>query len=724
MARIPSVDSFSQTPATSPRGGFAASYDANTARENLRGQQELGRGVENYGTQLVQQETAELEKFNQLRVQDALNELTAEEARLAYDPTEGYNQRKGKQAFVNDNGQSLEEEYTSKYRQGVSRIGAGLGNPAQRQAFEYAAQQRAASFQSGLIKHYATEARAYEESVYDGTIKTLSEQMPRYASNPDALKSMVGTVDNPGSILGAATAKARMRGLSDGEAAADANNIAAKAVYNTVAASIELGDYSSAEKMYGSYGDLLGSEGVKLIRPMKLLKDTRQAQAALHEGSKDVAWRADTSDMGRLHRLLLQKESGLRQLKDDGTPVTSPSGLHYGIGQIGEDAGKDAAKALGVEFDVEKLKKDENYNASLSRKYLEMMLTRYKGDIGAALGAYNWGMGNVEAAMAKANKQGGSWLDYAPTETKDYVATITRGFGSGTDVMAARATSATYIEAALAKLPEDASPEARANVQELARKQYEEEEKQRKEVQNLSAEQAIDFMRNQGKSWAELPVSVRANIAPSEQEKIRKAGTNSTTTNEGFVQYTELMQNPNKLRSMSRSEVYSLGADLDQEKLGKLLEIHGGKATDIPTEAANSAVRRTLTEMGVKLGQGASQGDKETEARWTSQMYDIIDQEQRRTGKKLNDVEIDNLTRNVMRREVKASGFFGGTKVMPLSDVRYSNIPSITRKNIEASLKARFPDLAVDEATVLREYINLQRIQKRASTDGKPVSNR
>lgn len=724
MARIPSVDSFRQSESISPRGGFSAPYQADAARSNLRDQQELGRAVEAYGTQTMQQETNELEYFNRLRVQDSINELTSVEARLAFDPKEGFNNRKGKQAFVNDAGVSLDEEYTSKYQQEISRVSSQLGNPAQRQAFEAAANQRLAGFRSNLTRHYATEAINYEDSVHDGTIKTLTEQMPRFANTPEALRNLIGTPDNPGSLIGAATAKARLRGLSDREAAADANNIAAKALQNTITASIELGDYDSAEKMYNTYGDVLGSEGVRLIRPMKILKDTRQAQAALEEGRKDVTWRADTSDMGRLHRLLLQKESGLRQLKEDGTPLTSPSGMHYGIGQIGEEAGKDAAKALGVNFDVERLKTDENYNATLSRKYLELMMSRYKGDVSAALGAYNWGMGNVEKAMARANKEGGTWLDYAPAETKDYVDTITRGFGSGTDVQTARATSATYVQAALAKLPPEASPEARANVQELAMKQYEAEEKQRKETQEVAEEQAIDLMRNQGKSWAELPVAVRANIPPSKQESVRKAGVNSVTTNEGFVKYTELMSNPNKLRAMSRSEVYSLGADMSQSELSKLLEVHGGKETDIPTEAANSAVRRTLTEMGVKLGQGASEENTAREARLTSYMYDAIDQEQRRLGKKLGDVEIDNLTRNVLRREVKASGFFGGTKVMTVADVRYTNIPSTTRKSIEASLKTRFPELAVDEATVLREYINLQRIQKRASTDGKPVSNR
>jgi soluble lytic murein transglycosylase len=709
MARIPGVDSFSQTPGLAPRGGFTSSYNAVTAKENLRGQQELGRGVEAYGTQLREQETAQLEKFNQLRVQDALNQLASEEARLAYDPTEGFNNRKGKQAFVNDAGVSLEEEYTGKYRETVSKIGSGLGNPAQRQAFEMAAQQRGASFQSGLIKHYSTEARNYEESVYDGTIKTLTEQMPRFASNPEALRGLVGSTDQPGTILGAATAKARLRGLSDIEAAADANSLAAKAVHNTISASIELGEYDSAEKMYNTYGDMLGGDGVRLIRPMKILKDTRQAQAALHEGRKDVAWRSDTSDIGRLHRLQLFAESSNTQAINGKLQKTTVRGKDYvGIGAMGEEAAIDAAKALGIPLNLELMRapteEGENYNGMLSRKYLELKLAEFGGDIPAALGAYNWGSKGVKEAMVLAKITGKSWIDYAPQETKDYVAKIMKGFNRGEDDTTARATSATYVEAALAKLPEDASPEARANVQELARKQYEEEEKQRKEVQNLSAEQAIDFMR-QGKSWAELPVSIQANIPPSEQEKIRKAGTNSTTTSEGFMQYTELMQNPTQLRAMSRSEVYALGASMDQDKLGKLLEIHGGKNPEIPAGGINSAVKRVFAEAGVDV---TETDGKAREAEMTSYMYDLVQIEQERLGKQLNDAEIDSLARNTMRKSIEVDGFFGKSE-KPMMDVRVNNISSTTRKSIEKILKMRYPDLPVDDSTILRVYLESQR---------------
>ena len=49
--------------------------------------------------------------------------------------------------------------------------------------------------------------------------------------------------------------------------------------------------------------------------------------------------------------------------------------------------------------------------------YLDAMLRRY-GNVDQALGAYNWGPGNLDAAI---KKHGSDWYYYAPKETRDYI---------------------------------------------------------------------------------------------------------------------------------------------------------------------------------------------------------------------------------------------------------------------------------------------------------------
>ena len=55
------------------------------------------------------------------------------------------------------------------------------------------------------------------------------------------------------------------------------------------------------------------------------------------------------------------------------------------------------------------------------RDYLSAMMQRYKGDQSRALGAYNWGPGNVDGAIGT---YGDDWLQHAPPETQAYVRKI------------------------------------------------------------------------------------------------------------------------------------------------------------------------------------------------------------------------------------------------------------------------------------------------------------
>lgn len=55
-------------------------------------------------------------------------------------------------------------------------------------------------------------------------------------------------------------------------------------------------------------------------------------------------------------------------------------------------------------------------------EYFDHLLNQFNGDVDKAVAAYNAGAGTVEGAESDASKHGGSWLDYMPKETRDYVA--------------------------------------------------------------------------------------------------------------------------------------------------------------------------------------------------------------------------------------------------------------------------------------------------------------
>lgn len=66
----------------------------------------------------------------------------------------------------------------------------------------------------------------------------------------------------------------------------------------------------------------------------------------------------------------------------------------------------------------------------LAARYLSM-LRKGKGITSweQAIASYNAGQGNVNKAKKKAVVTGGSWKDYLPQETKNYVAKISQGVG-------------------------------------------------------------------------------------------------------------------------------------------------------------------------------------------------------------------------------------------------------------------------------------------------------
>lgn len=90
--------------------------------------------------------------------------------------------------------------------------------------------------------------------------------------------------------------------------------------------------------------------------------------------------------------------------------VTSPKGA-AGISQFMPDTARQYN--VDVTDDKSSIRGQANMMAD--------MLKQFGGDYQKALAAYNWGPGNLQNAI---NKWGVLWMDHAPAETKNYVATI------------------------------------------------------------------------------------------------------------------------------------------------------------------------------------------------------------------------------------------------------------------------------------------------------------
>ncbi len=145
---------------------------------------------------------------------------------------------------------------------------------------------------------------------------------------------------------------------------------------------------------------------------------TRPAAPAAPEGKlEDTVWDR-----------MLGAESGHQQFRSDGSTITSSKGA-IGIAQVMPTTGPEAAELAGLPWDPQKLAQDPTYNAALGRAYYNKQRADF-GDPVVAAAAYNAGPGRVREAQARAAKEGGTYVDYLPAETRDYIAKVGSATGA------------------------------------------------------------------------------------------------------------------------------------------------------------------------------------------------------------------------------------------------------------------------------------------------------
>lgn len=94
-------------------------------------------------------------------------------------------------------------------------------------------------------------------------------------------------------------------------------------------------------------------------------------------------------------------------------------------------------------------------------KYMSYLLKRYGGDWDKALAGYNYGEGNVDKVIAKANKQNVDWRTFLPEETKNYLVKIKTkalNYGALTNAQIAAQSPTTTPQQPIAKAETVAPP--------------------------------------------------------------------------------------------------------------------------------------------------------------------------------------------------------------------------------------------------------------------------
>jgi hypothetical protein len=118
---------------------------------------------------------------------------------------------------------------------------------------------------------------------------------------------------------------------------------------------------------------------------------------------------------------MIQAESGGRQFDAQGRILTSPAGAQ-GIAQIMPATA--AQPGFGIKPATPEEIATKEGNLAFGDRYFQGMMNFFKGDQVKAVAAYNAGPGKIQQAERTAQLRGGSWTDYIPRETIQYLGNI------------------------------------------------------------------------------------------------------------------------------------------------------------------------------------------------------------------------------------------------------------------------------------------------------------
>jgi len=168
--------------------------------------------------------------------------------------------------------------------------------------------------------------------------------------------------------------------------------------------------------------NVLISPGIAGAKGALAPNDQEQPQSAPVDTSSIDSQQSEDAAIDPTFQKMLGIESATGQFDKKGDTVISPVGA-VGAAQIMEDTAPEAAALAGLEYDRDRLYRDEEYNKALGGAYYEMLLKEF-GDPILAAAAYNGGIGRLKTAIKKSESSGKPWINFVPLETQNYVAKL------------------------------------------------------------------------------------------------------------------------------------------------------------------------------------------------------------------------------------------------------------------------------------------------------------
>ena len=738
-----------------PDGAFGATQAAQSA-QLAKGLGDLGEGIARADRLQQQAVLRAQQEADQVRVDDALNQLRETEMDLTFDTNSGYTALQGVAALNRPDNKPLHVEYLEKLQKRYGEIEKALGNDNQRTAFRLKANDRMVAFKGTLQNYEGDQFRRYETSVSEGTIATATRQLALFYNDPDKVD------DSVLSIQAAAARRGRSKGLAANEIAADTEKLVSAAHIGAIDHALANNQVLEAEKYLRRYGkqmtlkDLIDqrdridkkvAEQIGSVKATEALTGVVQAatpnaaqaavditfgpQATPQTAPAAPAGAAPAVDRkappapaveglpkGAVEVTMSTESGGNRYAADGKTLLTSPKGAK-GEMQVMDATMRDPGYGVKPAQD-----NSPEERARVGRDYLAALAKRYAGNMAFTWAAYNYGPPRFEKLMRKLQKEGkqGQWTDYLPAETRNYVATNMRklaavngGAGSTAAAPAARVPS---YEDGKARLMADPVLKTRPLALKEALEQYDRKWADHQKGVKINQDNALaEAMRHidAGGSYKSLSEQLKAGIDPTRFDELRnyekQVKGNGTTTDLAY--YQQLTENPERVRKMSDAEFYGLRTKLSEADFKKFAALRAPKeekAKDnrsgvLDMTGINQVLKSRFDSMGLNA---KSSDDKMRMGAITRHVQDLILAEQKKLGKQLDNAQTLKLidAQFLRTRAFKESGWFSGEGVRKeqLFGMRMKDIPADSLKRLKKDFEAQGIKAPTDQQLLQAYY--------------------
>ena len=518
MPTVPRIDA----PQVSPGGPSNARFDAPQS-QNYAARQgaQMGQAMEAASSEASRIAADMQAQANQLRFDDAINQVKEEQLRLTYDKDAGYSSLKGINALQRPDGKPLKAEYGDLLKKRIGEIGASLGNDAQKAAFDKASANILTGFVGQVDAHESSEFKTYGLSVSEGVQATAKRDIALNWSKPEAIDAAVER------IRAEAYRQGQLLGKSAEWQEAAARKMASDGHKLAVLSALENNNPAYADTYLKKYAGQMEADDIMTVRGhITKQMDAQSAVVAATAEMKRAAPQMAPTDFDRLVNITMATESSGQRYGKDGNLLESPKGAK-GEMQVLDGTNTDPGYGVKPARD-----NSPDERARVGRDYLQAMLQRYQGDPALAWAAYNAGPGRVDAAMKNAGKpvmvdantdpnapRQMSWLSLMPKETQNYVAKNMAALGSGAGTPP-RPTLAD-IDARLQANPDLASnPQRLKLAREEAARQFKIQEDAIKQRDEGALAEAQRQLVANGGNYAGLPASVRNAIPPGKVDEV------------------------------------------------------------------------------------------------------------------------------------------------------------------------------------------------------------